>query len=304
VPTTRKRILSMTQREHISAYIIVSPWIIGFIVFTAGPMIASLFFSLCNYNVVEPLAFVGTNNYATIFARDPHFLKSLQVTLTYAAAAIPLNLVVGFIVALMLNGKIPAISLWRTLYYMPSVVAGVAVAVLWSYLFDPRFGIINWILSWFGIRGPGWLYSPQWALPAMIVMSLWGVGGSMIIYLAGLQGIPTALYDAAQVDGANAWNRLIHVTLPMMTPVIFFNLVMGVIGTFQYFTNAYVMTQGGPVESTLFYNLYLYLNAFQFMKMGYASALAWILFLIVLLLTLLIFRSSDAWVYYEGQLKK
>jgi multiple sugar transport system permease protein len=204
----------------------------------------------------------------------------------------------------MLNANIPGVSVWRTVYYIPSVLAGVAVAILWSSLFNPRFGIINWILSWFGTKGPGWLSSPDWALPAFIVMSLWGVGGGMIIYLAGLQGIPTTLYDAAMVDGANAWHKLRHVTLPMMTPIIFYNLVMGVIGTFQYFTNAYVMTSGGPAEATLFYNLYLYNNAFSYMKMGYASALAWILFVIVLALTVLIFRSSEAWVYYEGQLRR
>ncbi len=304
VGLAKKRPLSMGRREAIWAYILISPWIIGFIIFTAGPMIASLYLSLTSYDIVKAPILLGADNYIKIFAGDPHFWKSLQVTLTYAGIAVPLDLVVGFLLAFMLNAKIPAVSVWRTLYYMPSVIAGVAVAILWSYLFNGRFGIINWVLSWFHIRGPGWLSSPQWALPALIFMSLWGVGGGMIIYLAGLQGIPTTLYDAAQVDGANSWHRLIHVTLPMMTPVIFFNLVMGVIGTFQYFTNAFVMTQGGPVESTLFYNLYLYDNAFSYMKMGYASALAWILFAFVLVLTLLIFRTSAAWVYYEGQLRR
>jgi len=286
------------------AYILVSPWIIGFIVFVAGPMVASLIFSLTSYDIVHPTVFLGASNYARMFTGDPLFWKSLRVTMTYALVAVPLDLLAGFTLAFMLNAKVPGISVWRTLYYVPSVVAGVAVAILWLSLLNPRFGIVNWVLSWFGIRGPGWLSSTDWALPALIVMSLWGVGGGMIIYLAGLQGIPTTLYDAAQVDGANAWNRLIHVTLPMMTPIIFFNLVMGVIGTFQYFTNAYVMTRGGPADATLFYNLYLYQNAFNYMKMGYASALAWVLFVIVLLLTLLIFRSSAAWVYYEGQLRR
>ncbi len=300
----RKRPLSMGRREARWAYFLISPWLIGFVVFTAGPMVASLYLSLTRYNVVDAPVFLGTWNYTRIVGADPHFWKSLQVTLSYALVAVPLDLFAGFLLAFMLNARIPAVSVWRTLYYMPSVVAGVAVAILWSQLFNARFGIINWLLSLVGIHGPGWLSSPQWALPALIVMSLWGVGGGMIIYLAGLQGIPTVLYDASQVDGANAWHRLIHVTIPMITPVIFFNLVMGVIGTFQYFTNAFVMTQGGPIESTLFYNLYLYDNAFKYMQMGYASALAWILFVIVLLLTLLIFRSSATWVYYEGQLRR
>ncbi|MDI7274785.1 MAG: sugar ABC transporter permease [Anaerolineae bacterium] len=300
----RRRPLSLGRREAIWAYVLISPWIIGFIVFTAGPMVASLGLSMTNYDVVNTPVFLGATNYAKMLTQDRQFWHSLRVTLTYAVVAVPLGLLCGFALALMLNAKIALVSVWRTIYYVPAVVSGVAVAILWSTLFNPRFGIVNWILSWFGIRGPAWLNSPDWALPALIVMSLWGVGGGMIIYLAGLQGIPTTLYDAAMVDGANAWHRLRHVTLPMMTPIIFYNLVMGVIGTFQYFTNAYVMTRGGPVEATLFYNLYLYFNAFSYMKMGYASALAWVLFVIVLLLTLLIFRSSAAWVYYEGSLKR
>lgn len=304
VAVAQRRALSLGRREAIWAYILISPWIIGFLVFTFGPMIASLCFSLTDYDIMNPLHFLGADNYARIFTGDPRFWHSLRVTLTYAVVAIPLGLVLGFILALMLNANIPGVSVWRTVYYMPSVLAGVATAILWSSLFNPRFGIINWILSWFGIKGPGWLSSTTWALPALIVMSMWGVGGGMIIYLAGLQGIPTTLYDAAMVDGANSWHKLRHVTLPMMTPIIFYNLIMGVIGTFQYFTNAYVMTSGGPAEATLFYNLYLYNNAFSYMKMGYASALAWILFVIVLALTILIFRSSEAWVYYEGQLRR
>jgi multiple sugar transport system permease protein len=304
VVLTKRRALSLGRREAIWAYILISPWIIGFLVFTLGPMVASLYFSLTDYDIVNPLHFLGADNYIKIFTADPRFWHSLRVTLTYAVVAVPLGLVLGFILAFMLNAKIPGVSVWRTVYYMPSVLAGVATAILWSSLFNPRFGIINWILSWFRIRGPGWLASPSWALPALVVMSMWGVGGGMIIYLAGLQGIPTTLYDAAMVDGANAWHRLRHVTLPMMTPIIFYNLIMGVIGTFQYFTNAYVMTSGGPAEATLFYNLYLYNNAFRYMEMGYASALAWILFVIVLILTILIFRSSAAWVYYEGSLRR
>ncbi len=296
--------MTLGRREAIWAYVLISPWIIGFIIFTAGPMVASLFLSMTNYDVVNPPTFLGASNYVKMFTQDRQFWHALRVTLTYAVVAVPLGLTFGFMLALMLNARIPGVSVWRTVYYMPSVVSGVAVAILWSTLFNARFGIVNWVLSWFGIKGPAWLSSPDWALPALIIMSLWGVGGGMIIYLAGLQGIPTTLYDAAKVDGANAWHQLRHVTLPMMTPIIFYNLVMGVIGTFQYFTNAYVMTRGGPVEATLFYNLYLYFNAFSYMKMGYASALAWVLFVIVLLLTLLIFRSSAAWVYYEGSLKR
>jgi multiple sugar transport system permease protein len=207
----------------------------------------------------------------------------------------------------LLNQKVPGLNLWRTLYYLPSVISGVAVAVLWSRLFNPNLGWINYFLkSIIGInQPPGWLQDPQWAVPALIIMSLWSVGGTMIIYLSGLQGVPTALYEAARVDGANKFQSFINITLPMTSPVIFFNLVIGLIDTFQYFTVAYTTSggTGGPARSTLFYNLYLYQNAFVYFDMGYASAMAWILFFLVLVLTLLVFRSSAAWVFYEGEVK-
>jgi multiple sugar transport system permease protein len=207
-------------------------------------------------------------------------------------------------VAFLLNLKVPGLPAWRTIYYLPSVTPGVAAAILWGIIFNPSFGIMNWFLSIIGIKGPGWLASQQWALPALIIMSLWGVGGGMIIYLAGLQGIPTTLYEAAEIDGANSIQKLSHVTIPLMTPVIFYNLIIGIIATFQFFTSVYVLTRGGPAEATLFYNLYLYNTAFRYMDMGYASALAWVLFVIVLGITLLVFKSSAIWVYYEGEIRR
>jgi multiple sugar transport system permease protein len=299
---------SLRRREEIWGYIFISPWIIGFILFTLGPMIASLVFSVSDYKVITPPVFLGLDNYIKIFTRDPDFWHSLGITATYAVIAIPLNLVFGFALAYLLNQKVPGMSVWRTIFYIPSVLAGVAVAILWGLIFNPKFGILNWFLGLFGINGPGWLSSPDWALAALILMSLWGVGGGMIIYLSGLQSIPTTLYEAAQLDGANGGQQFFHITVPLMSPVILYNLVIGIIGTFQYFTEVYVLTSGltggpgGPAKSTLFYNVYLYSNAFRYMDMGYASALAWILFVIVLLLTLLVFRSSAAWVYYEGEL--
>jgi multiple sugar transport system permease protein len=295
---------TLARREAITAYLLISPWLIGFVIFTLGPMLASLIFSFTDYSIVKPAHFVGLQNYITMLFGDYRFWHSLKVTLTYAIFAIPLGLALGLGLALLLNAKIPAIAAWRTIYYTPSVVSGVAVAILWAYLFNPQYGVINWLLSLVGIKGPGWLSSPQWALPALIIMSLWGVGGGMIIYLAGLQGIPTTFYEAAEVDGANAVQKFLNITLPMITPVLFYNLIIGIIGTFQIFTSVYVMTAGGPVESTLFYNLNLYNNAFRYQAMGYASALAWALFVIVLVLTLLVFRSSSMWVYYEGELKR
>ena len=295
--------LSLRRRESLWGYVFISPWIIGFIVFTAGPMLASMILSLTHYNIAEPPTFVGLANYVKLFTQDQKFWHALRVTMTFAFVAIPLNLAFGFIVAYLLNMKVPGVAFWRTIYYLPSVMPGVATALLWGLLFNPRVGVLNWILSLVGIKGPGWLASPQWALPALILMSLWGVGGGMIIYLAGLQGIPTSLYEAAQIDGANRLQQLLKITLPLMSPVIFYNLVTGIIGTFQYFTDAYVLTGGGPVDATLFYNLYLYKQAFTYRNMGYASALAWVLFLIVLAFTLLVFRSSDLWVYYEGEMR-
>jgi len=302
--------MSMRRREALWGYIFISPWLIGFVIFTLGPMIASLLLSLTNYNITTPPVFIQLDNYIKLFTGDPRFWHSLGVTVKFALIAIPLNLVFGFVLALLLNQNVPGVAFWRTIYYLPSVIAGVAVAILWSLIFNPRFGILNWLLSLVGIDGPGWLASPDWAVPALIIMSLWSVGGGMIIYLSGLQSIPTAFYEAAELDGANALQRLFYITIPLMSPVIFYNLVIGIIGTFQYFTEVYVITAtadtglGGPLESTLFYNVYLYSNAFRYLNMGYASALAWVLFVIVLVLTLLVFRSSALWVYYEGELRR
>jgi multiple sugar transport system permease protein len=301
--------ISLRRRESLWGYLFISPWIIGFLLLTVGPMIASLIFSFSDYNIISPPTNFGLSNYIKLFTNDPDFWHSLGITATFAVIAIPLNLVFGFMLAFLLNQKVRGLAFWRTVFYIPSVLAGVAVAILWGLIFNPKFGILNWFLGLFGINGPGWLSSPAWAVPALILMSLWSVGGGMIIYLSGLQSIPTTFYEAAQLDGANGWQQFVQITIPLMSPVIFYNLVIGIIGTFQYFTEVYVLTSGltggpgGPAKSTLFYNVYLYSNAFRYMNMGYASALAWVLFIIVLLLTLLVFRSSAAWVYYEGELQ-
>ncbi|MCJ7736845.1 MAG: sugar ABC transporter permease, partial [Anaerolineae bacterium] len=244
--------LSQPTREALWAYALISPWVIGFLIWTVGPMLVSLFLSFTQYDVVNPMVWQGIANYRQLLTGDPLFWQSLKVTLIYALMSLPTGLVVGLAVALLLNLDVPGLSVWRTIYYLPSVIAGVAVAVLWQYVLNPRFGVLNWALSLIGIRGPGWLAHPDWALPALVIMSLWSAGGNMILYLAALQSVPTALYDAAKIDGANTWHRLLNVTLPMISPVIFFNLVLGTIATFQYFTNAYIMTQGGPSNATLF----------------------------------------------------
>lgn len=297
--------LNMDRRESITAYLFILPWIIGFLVFTIGPMLASLYFSFTKYNIIDPPQWVGLSNFIKLF-KDELFIQSIKVTLKYAVMALPLNLIVGFFLAVLLNQKVVAVNVWRTLYFLPSVIAGVAVALVWQRIFNPRIGIVNPFLKNIGIQSPPrWLNDPAWAVPSLVIMSLWSVGGGMIMYLAGLQGISSDLYDSAKVDGANALQRFWHVTIPMMTPVIFYNLIMGLISTFQYFTQVYVITsgEGGPAWATLFYNLYLYKNAFKYHDMGYASAMAWVLFLVVLGLTILIFRSSEYWVFYEGEVR-
>ncbi|MBC7238538.1 MAG: sugar ABC transporter permease [Chloroflexi bacterium] len=298
--TRIKRKNSMARKEAIAFHLFISPWLIGFVVFTLGPMVASFLLSFTKYNVSQPPQWVGLGNWVRAFTKDPLFYHSFKVTFIYAFTAVPLQLVAGLIVALLLNANIPAISFWRTLYYIPSVLSGVAVAVLWRLAFHPTNGIINTVLRIFGIKGPAWIYDPKWALQALIVMSLWGIGGGMIIYLSGLQGIPTALYEAATIDGAGRWRRFWNITLPMITPILFFNLVMGVIHAMETFTTAFVMTEGGPQNATLFIGLRIYFSAFRDLLMGYASTLAWSLFIVIMLLTLLIIRSSSFWVYYEG----
>ena len=288
------------QRETFFGWLFALPAIIGFVVFDIGPMVASVLISFTEWNGVTPPKWVGLSNYEEIMFRDDLFMLSLRITTIFAFVSIPLNLVTGFLLALLLNQKIRGQALMRTLYYLPSIVPLVAVAALWRWIFLKRFGLLDIGLAMMGIQAPDWLGDPQWVLPAFIVMGLWGVGGGMLINLAGLQGIPTDLYDAASIDGANALQRLINVTIPMMTPLILFNLVMGIIGGLQVFVVAFVMTGGGPSNASLFYMLHLYRNAFEYFRLGYGSSLALILFLYIIVLSALVFRSSTAWVYYEG----
>lgn len=243
--------------------------------------------------------FIGFKNYLDLFRIDPLFWQSLKVTGIYTLIGVPLRLALALAIALLLNQKIKALALFRTIYYLPTVVSGVAVAVLWSWVFNGEFGILNYVLSKFGIQGPMWLADINWALPALIIMSLWGIGAPMIIFLAALQGVPTQLYEAAQLDGANTFQKFLKITIPLISPVIFFNLIINIIASFQVFTQAYIMTEGGPAHATLLYVFYLFKNGFEEFHMGYASAMAWILFFIILAFTLLIFKSSSTWVHYE-----
>lgn len=294
---------NLRKRESIEGYLFVAPLLVGLIVFTAGPMLASLAISFCKYDIFSAPKFIGLGNYRELF-RDPLFWQSLKVTAIYSFVSVPLGLTLGLAVAILMNQKIRGIAIFRTIYYLPAVVSGVAVALLWIWIFDPTYGLGNVVLKAFGLPPVAWLSDTRTALPSLILMSLWGVGGGMVIYLAGLQSVPQHLYEAASLDGANVVQKFRHVTIPMLTPVIFYNLIMGIIGSFQVFTQAFVMTNGGPVNSTLFYVLYLFRQAFNYFHMGYASAMAWVLFVIILVLTMLVFKSSAMWVYYEGERRK
>ncbi len=282
-------------------WLFASPWIVGFLLFTAGPMLFSAAMAFTSWDLITPPRWAGLDNWRLIFGGDPLIVQALKVTTTYALMAVPLNLVFGMALALLLNSGIKGLRFYRTAYFMPSVLSGVAVALLWKWVFSGQFGLANYFLGLVGVDGPKWLTDESWALPSLVIMALWAVGGGMVIYLAGLQGIPSDFYEAAQVDGAGWWSRLWNITIPLMTPALFFQLVTGLIAALQVFTQPYVMTQGGPNEATLFLVLYLYRNAFQYFKMGYASAVAWVLFFYILVLTLLIFRSARGWVHYEGE---
>jgi multiple sugar transport system permease protein len=288
------------RRETVWGYIFVAPWIIGFLIFTLGPVIASFALSFTDYELIVAPVWVGLKNYRTLLTQDRLFGLSLFNTAYYSFFSVPLGIVVAFLLAMLLNVQLPGMKAYRTVFYLPTVTSGVAVSILWVWLFNPQFGLINYLLRLVGLPAPGWLVDPAWSKPAFILMSLWGVGGTAVIFLAGLQGVPRSLYEAAEIDGANTWQKFWNVTIPMMSSVIFFNLIMGVIGSFQVFTSAYVMTRGGPQNSTLFYVLYLFKKGFGMLQMGYAAAMAWILFLLILILTLIQFRLAERWVYYEG----
>ena len=293
--------VSIRQHEERIALLFLSPWLIGFLVFTAFPIVASMFISLTEYPILKSPEFVGIRNYTHMITGDPLFWQSLKVTTIYTLAIVPLQLVTAYALAILLNQTVHGLSVFRTVFFLPAVTPAVATALMWMWVFHPEIGLANSALAAIGVEGPKWLASTEWALPTFIIISLWGIGGGMVIYLAGLQSVPTSLYEAAELDGAGAWARFIHVTLPMTSPVILFVTVTSMIGSFQVFTAAFVMTDGGPVNSTLFFVLHLYNYGWRFLKMGYASALAWVLFVIILGLTLFLLRMSGRLVYYEAE---
>lgn len=298
----RSRTRSLLRRERIDGYLLILPWLLGFFLFKLGPMVASLAFSFMKYDIVTPGRWVGLANYGRL-VRDDLFLLSLYNTAYYTFLSVPLGVVVALAAASLLNTRLRGLNVFRTIFYLPSVVPMVANTLLWMWIFNSEFGLANALFQWLGLPGQEWLLEVRLVKLVFIVMSLWSIGPQMVIFLAGLQGIPQSLYEAASLDGAGAWHCFRHVTLPLLSPVVFFNLVIGIISSFQVFTAAFIATDGGPQNASLFYVLYLYRNAFEFFKMGYASVLAWVLFLIVLIFTLIQFKMANLWVYYESAVR-
>ena len=296
----KRQVSAARRREAVEGYLCILPWLLGFIAFTAGPMLASIWLSMTDYEILRPIHFIGLRNFARL-ARDPLFSKSLWNTAFYTALYVPLHLITALLAAVLLNTNVHGKGIYRVIFYVPSIMPAVANAFLWMWIFNPEYGLANALLHVFGLPPQKWLFSEELAKPSFVIMGLWGLGSAMIIFLAGLQGVDPVLYEAAEIDGATAWVKFWRITLPMLTPVLFFNLTMGIIGSFQVFTTAYIATGGGPNNATLFYVLYIYRQGWEFAKMGYASALAWVLFVIVLLVTLLQFRVAGRWVYYEAE---
>lgn len=300
-----------SERRHlVNGLLFASPWLIGLTVFLAYPILSSLYYSFCDYSTLRPAVWVGPDNYRDL-AQDTVMFKSLGNTMIFGAFALPGSLVTALMLALLLNSGVRGMPVFRTIFYLPCLVPAVASAMVWLWVFNGDFGILNYALNGllrpFGVRPPTWLADPLWAKPALAIMSVWGCGGTMVIYLAGLQDVPAELYEAAEIDGAGWWRRLYHVTLPCLSPVIYFTLIIGIIAVLQVFTPAYIMgggpqggTSGQPKQSTLFYALYMWAQAFEWLKMGYGCAMAWILFVIILVLTLIAHRTAGKRVTYAG----
>lgn len=289
-------------RENVDAYLLIGPWLIGFLVLAVLPMVGSALLAFSRWNLLNPPHFLGIANFQGM-VNDDLFWISLANTAYYTVIAVPLQLLAALLAAMAVNVRLRTVNIYRTLLYLPSITPSVASALLWTWIFNPDFGLANAFLEALHLPRSQWLYDPAMAKPAFILMSIWGIGPQMIIFLAGLQSVPDSLHEAAAIDGANWWNRFRSVTLPMLSPVIFFSVIVGIIGSFQVFNASYIMTQGGPANATLFYVLYLYRKAWESLEMGYASALAWVLFLIILAFTLIQFRLGRAWVFYEGDLR-
>jgi len=306
-PPRGARRLSKRERRNLrNGLLFVAPWIIGFLCFQLYPLLASLYYSFTTYSILDPGSWVGLANYQAMLTQDQQFWTGVGNTLYYALISVPVGLLISFALAMLLNVRLPEMAWYRTIYFLPTLVPAVAGSFLFLWLLNPEFGLVNSLLRYIGITGPGWLTDPAWSKPSLILMSFWGVGLSTIIFLAGLSDVPQEIYEAATLDSATWWRRTRAITVPMMTPTIFFNLIMGIIGSFQVFTQVYILgsgssqSPGAPQDSLLFYQLYLFVTAFSNLKMGYASAMAWVLMLAILVVTLSVFKTQRRWVFYMG----
>jgi multiple sugar transport system permease protein len=298
----RRRISKFALRQNVLGYLWISPWLLGFLFFILWPMLSSIAFSFTNYRIVNEPSWIGLDNYTYALTEDNLFWPSLALTFLFMIVSVPLGVIGSLVLALLLNSRLRGETIYRTFFFLPTLTPLAAAAILWTWILHPEVGMINYLLSLIGIQGPAWLNSTTWAMPAIMMISLWTSigGGRMIIFLAGLQGVPQELYEAAEIDGAGSWPKFWNITLPMISPALFFNLILGIIGALQVFTTAYIATRGGPGRATWFYALHIYTNAFEYFDMGYASALAIILFFILFVFTLIQLRLSDKWVYYAG----
>ncbi|MBL9062480.1 carbohydrate ABC transporter permease [Tabrizicola sp.] len=297
------RRISSRRRPCLVPWLFISPWILGFLFFTLGPMIFSLVMSLHDWPVVGERRFVGFDNYRVMLTQDPKFWQSLGVTVKFAAIFVPLNILLSFLLAVLLNVKVRGTALFRTAFYLPSIISGVALVMIWKWIYSKDYGLLNYGLSLLGVDGPNWLGDPNWSILAIIIASLWGLGGTMLILLAGLQSIPKELYEAARISGVPAWAQTVYITIPMLSPMLLFTFITSLISAFQQLTIALLLTKGGPLNSTYFFAMYIYDNAFKFHDMGYAAAMSWVMFLIILTLSMIVLKYSAAWVHYEGEVK-
>lgn len=300
-PREKVKLGRQARREEIAFYCFILPWIAGFILFDAGPIVASFVISLTDWTMLRDPHWIGLTNYDRM-VNDATFFKAIRNSIYFGAGSVSLGIVTAFLLALLLNQPVRGISVFRTIFYLPALVSGIAIAILWTNLLHPDYGLINALLAKIGIDGPGWLKSADWAMPGMIMMSVWSVGGSVIIFLAGLQGVPAHLYEAAALDGAGPWSKFRNVTVPMMSPVIFYNIIVGFIVSLQSFVLFLIMTDGRPANATLVLGLYIFRYAFKFLDLGYASAMAWVLLVVIMIITLVQFMMAKYWVHYEGDL--
>ncbi|EOL45413.1 hypothetical protein RV11_GL000155 [Enterococcus phoeniculicola] len=289
--------------SRFAPYLFIMPWIIGFLAFTLGPLVLSLIMSFHDWPVTREPVFVGIQNYVQMFTQDKQFWSSLFITFKFAIIFVPLNMIIALILAVLLTQKVKGVKLFRGIFYLPAVISGVAVSIIWGWIFNTKYGILNYLLSLIGIEGPSWLVDPKWALFAVVIASAWGVGTMMLIFYTNIKSIPKDYYEAAVIDGASPLRQFFSVTIPIITPTILFNLITSTITALQQLTLIILLTGGGPLKSTYFYGLYVFENAFKHQRLGYASANAWIMFIIILFFTALIFKSSDAWVFYEAEMK-